>query len=812
MKEETDRGRRVVAGLETMAIASGVCALGYEVLYIRTLTTALGDALWVHAALLSTFLIGTAVGARVAHLMHRWLAAFEIVIGVYALLFPLMTAWVVSAGALGGVASPVGASLATMALVALPAFAIGFSLPLFSAYVKAVRLGAGAKAGAAFPDIYGLYNFGAAIGVILIELVLLRAIGVTWSLRLLGGANLLIGLALFAIGGTRHRRPQAPAVLGSGRLRLALFAVSVASGVFQMAFLKSLYLTFSPHRENFAVGLTVVLLGITVGTALVSRSRLRFSSVVFTAGVTASAAYLLLPAVAVLHGALSTGLGSGALGGLLARLIAACALGLLPLMCFGATVPALLRGEDAVAEESGALLWLAGIGNAVGYLAFIGVLHPLLPMGTLVGLLTVVCGGAAALAGEWRTGAGMSGTARAGRARAGIATAGMASAATVVAAVLLAASWDEGAFQLGRYEESSRGSDVRVFRWWGESATLVRSPGEDWITYNGHPSIYARRNGVVNLAELVSGVVPALVAPRTGRVAVLGLGTGLTAGAAARVFAQVDVVEINGAFVALAADLKDANLDVLGRDNVRLTIGDGRTFLSVREGEYDAIVNLIPAPTYYAASKIYTLEFYRAVRRALTEDGVFVTWLAPNDMTARGLETILRTLSEVFATCDLWLLRRGYYMTTCSAGRPAVLAESLDIDRFDVDLKRLMEQSLGTIRVDEHFDAVRLSSDLFGNLVRHWGASVRVNTDDRPVLEFLVTIGDERARADPIVSNPTRYGIEPWAMDRLGLERIAERAASMGRVDPLLRDHLLSRASAADPDLYAKLDSVRPQH
>ncbi len=141
MKQETDRGRGVVAGLETMAVASGVCALGYEVLYIRTLTTALGDALWVHAALLSTFLIGTAVGARVAHLMHRWLAAFEVVIGVYALLFPLMTACVVSAGSLGGLASPVGltsplgASLATMALVALPAFAIGFSLPLFSAYV-----------------------------------------------------------------------------------------------------------------------------------------------------------------------------------------------------------------------------------------------------------------------------------------------------------------------------------------------------------------------------------------------------------------------------------------------------------------------------------------------------------------------------------------------------------------------------------------------------------------------------------------------------------------------------------------------------
>ncbi len=43
-------------------------------------------------------------------------------------------------------------------------------------------------------------------------------------------------------------------------------------------------------------------------------------------------------------------------------------------------------------------------------------------------------------------------------------------------------------------------------------------------------------------------------------------------------------------------------------------------------------------------------------------------------------------------------------------------------------------------------------------------------------------------------SNPTRYGIEPWAMDKLGLERIAARAASNGRIDPVLRHHLLTGA------------------
>ena len=60
-------GRPVVRVLMTLALPSGCCGLAYEVLYIRALTTLLGDTLYVHAALLSTFLVGIGLGARLAH-------------------------------------------------------------------------------------------------------------------------------------------------------------------------------------------------------------------------------------------------------------------------------------------------------------------------------------------------------------------------------------------------------------------------------------------------------------------------------------------------------------------------------------------------------------------------------------------------------------------------------------------------------------------------------------------------------------------------------------------------------------------------
>ncbi len=74
--------------LTVLALVSGSCALGYEVLFVRALTSVLGDMFYVHAALLSTFLVGVGLGAKTAHHWRRFLWAFEILTGLYALGLP----------------------------------------------------------------------------------------------------------------------------------------------------------------------------------------------------------------------------------------------------------------------------------------------------------------------------------------------------------------------------------------------------------------------------------------------------------------------------------------------------------------------------------------------------------------------------------------------------------------------------------------------------------------------------------------------------------------------------------------------------
>ena len=188
----------VVSGL---AALSGICALGYEVLFVRRLTTLLGDTLWVHAALLSTFLLGIALGARFAHHAHRWLASFEIGVGLYAVAMPGLAA-LLAGGSLGALpASPWATVVLTATLVALPALGIGFGLPLFSAYVRALR---GGRA-RAFPDVYAFYNLGAAIGVLMVEVVLVRSLGIAGSLRALGAVSVAVGVGLLAVGEHAYR-------------------------------------------------------------------------------------------------------------------------------------------------------------------------------------------------------------------------------------------------------------------------------------------------------------------------------------------------------------------------------------------------------------------------------------------------------------------------------------------------------------------------------------------------------------------------------------------------------------------------------
>lgn len=174
--------------LMILTLLSGCCGLAYEVLYVRALTTVLGDMFYVHAALLSTFLIGIGLGAKLAHKFFRWLWLFEILTGLYAFAIPAILKYLSQQPVMVSITSSSLITIAaTIVLLCLPSLLIGFSIPLFSAYIKLYR-----QETLAFRTIYKVYNLGAFISVLGVELIMIRFLGVKMSLAVIGSINLHI--------------------------------------------------------------------------------------------------------------------------------------------------------------------------------------------------------------------------------------------------------------------------------------------------------------------------------------------------------------------------------------------------------------------------------------------------------------------------------------------------------------------------------------------------------------------------------------------------------------------------------------------
>jgi spermidine synthase len=132
-----------------MATLSGAAGLGYEMVWTRSFTTALGHELTSVLAVLSAFFIGMALGAWALHgrlsrstYPAKWYAFFEAIIGIWALLlaYYLPTISAMAVTLLGDDPSPQRQWLIAFAVPAfslLPAtLAMGATLPALERWMS----------------------------------------------------------------------------------------------------------------------------------------------------------------------------------------------------------------------------------------------------------------------------------------------------------------------------------------------------------------------------------------------------------------------------------------------------------------------------------------------------------------------------------------------------------------------------------------------------------------------------------------------------------------------------------------------------
>jgi len=149
-------------------------------------------------------------------------------------------------------------------------------------------------------------------------------------------------------------------------------------------------------------------------------------------------------------------------------------------------------------------------------------------------------------------------------------------------------------------------------------------------------------------------VHPVLLAhPCPRRVLVVGGGEGATIREVLRhnCVEHVDMVDIDEELVEQSKRLLvEWHQGAFDDPRVNVVIDDGRRFIEGKRAEYDVIILDVVDPTEGGpAALLYTVEFYRLVKRALRENGIMVTQATSPVLTPEVYASITKTLSAVFS-------------------------------------------------------------------------------------------------------------------------------------------------------------------
>jgi spermidine synthase len=649
----------------------------------------------------------------------RLYAALELAVAAAALVLPLALratfpalGWAYADGE-----APARLALArvviSLVLVGIPAAAMGATFPI----AAAAMAGAPADAGV----LYAANTFGAAIGAIAAGFILVPALGLrgtTWvgvALNVLAacGALWLASRAFSAQPDSRARaytpdtrssrtvRPEsrrrktaahaaaqsAAEPLSPLRPVLASAAAAISGFsalVYEVAWTRLLALVLGPTTYAFATMAASFITGLAIGSAIGTRVARRTARPVAWLGIlliagalaaTVSAWYAAtrLPLVVAVQVAdpsaefFSVVWRQALLVGLL-MLPMTLALGaLFPMALAAVHVGADGRGATD-ASQSATPATVASVAARVYAANTLGAIAGALVAGFALvpqlGLRETVRAAAALsmLSGAVMLVAAGGYTTRAARAATALAVA--------LAVLFVTPPWDRALLASGAYKYAPylgagdiatvlRAGTLRYYKEGAAGTVSVRDlGGTRSLAIDG--KVDASNAGDM-LTQRLLGLLPVLIHGNAGEVAVIGLGSGVTAGSvlAAGATRRLDVLEISREVVE-ASHLFDAeNGSALSHPGVRLVVGDGRSHLLLTSRSYDVIVSEPSNPWMAGVASLFTQEFFEAAKARLKPGGLLCQWAHTYDIGRDDLRSIVRTFSTVFPEGTMWLVGGG---------------------------------------------------------------------------------------------------------------------------------------------------------
>lgn len=654
---------------------SGISGLIYQVVWVRMLSLTFGVTSYAIATVLCGFMAGLALGAilagRFADRLARPLLGYtvaEILIAITGVLSPLLFVGVrsfyVAIVDLTGIESLFILSLLRFALafvvLLVPTTMMGATLPLIvrSSLLRLEGMSRNVSL------LYGVNTLGAMVGVLSAGFILIGRYGLQRTLVIAAVLNVVAGLLALALDRVRADGEAAtpdlaatvnetPYPASAQRAVVIVFGISGAlSFAYEVVWARVLSIFFDATTYGFTVMLAMVLLGIALGSWLISPLiARRWNWLLIFAGLEAAVGLLgllvvpLLANIVPLTDALGLYTDPGPLGQFNLRFMAFVAALVVfpPMLLLGMTFPVATRVAGTGHADVGRRISVVYAANVFGAIigSFLGGFVLLPRLGVEASLLLLGgCSVALAVALAWVT------PMRSALWRPATLLGG---AAAVVLAVAFAPDLFAGIFRDRLRDENVLFIDEGLENM--ATVTDARTGDERKLYLNGQPQA-STLAFIAGFHQLI-GHTGMLMRPDAERALVIGLGGGATPGAVARhTGAEVDVVELSSAVIEAAPYFSAINGDVLDRPNVRLHVDDGRNFLLLSDEKYDVITADIIRPRHAGASNLYSVEYYRLAKDALADDGVMVQWL--EQQSEQQYKLLLRTYLDVFPYVSVW--------------------------------------------------------------------------------------------------------------------------------------------------------------
>lgn len=771
---------------------SGISGLIYEVVWNRLLGLVFGNTVFATSTVLTAYMAGLAlgsfIGGRYADRIKRALSVYaylEIGIGAYCLIIPFLI------NIMGDIYIPIQRSLELsfysfsfirflfcFFVLLIPTTLMGATLPIFSRFYidREDQFGHGVG------KIYAINTLGAFLGTILSGFVMIAYLGVRNSINIafLGNITaailcLLIDLKTYQSEKETQRRKiskrilskiiseessnstqslnkkQTPKQKAESLALMIGFGISgYAALVYEVAWTRALVMIIGSSVYAFSIMLATFLLGIGIGSLIFSIIAKRNKINMFWFAVTELAIGIIVIAMLPLfqwfplyfvslfdmlvrnHAILE-----------ITKFFVCASLMIIPTILLGMLFPMVTqictKNHNELGHNVGTLYSVNTLGNIGGAFTAGFVLIPNLGIQNtiaLAALFNVVVGSVVFLLGK-----GV-------RFKYKLVTS-PTSIVVVILLIVLMPSWDKmvissGASAYAPMYAQLKGNERKQSIYGADEKLLYYKEG-----LNSTITVRQRESGTIVLAvdgkvdasntgdmytQLMLAHLPLLLKSNAQNALIIGLGSGVTLGAAAQhELNQIDCVEIEPAVVEAAKFFKNVNRDVLHDPRVKMIVNDARNYLTVTDKRYDVIISE-PSNLWLAGiANLFSSDFYKICRKKLNPGGIICQWSHVYYMSSKDLKVVVNTFRSVFPNMSIWFTSTGDILMIGSTDELIIdyleLAKHYNIQGVREDLQRLgIREPLAILScylLDEEG-------------VNKFASGASINSDNHPILEFSV--------------------------------------------------------------------------